>query len=120
MDRVSGTTLVNPSGLDATVFGVPSLTRGIQGNAIETNGRDKYIRVSGPGHRFECFGDLDKCPNGRWWCSFINPCSLYSFIIVNSKCLKCYVKAVQFSCFFGEGDDYPTDLTCDSAKTIGK
>lgn len=64
MDRLSGTTLVNPSGLDATAYGQPLLSRGVRGNAIQSNGKDKYIRVSGPAHRFECFGDLEKCQEG--------------------------------------------------------
>ena len=65
MDIIQGTILINPSGLDASVFGSPVLSPGILGQSIEVDGKDRYIKVSGPSHRYECFGDLDKCPKGK-------------------------------------------------------
>ena len=64
MDLLMGTTLLNPSGLDASAFGSPDMVRGVVGQAIRLDGRNSYVRVTGPGHRQECFGDLDKCPSG--------------------------------------------------------
>ena len=66
MDMLLGTTLINPSGLDSSAFGSPNLIKGLIKRAIRLNGRDTYVKVVGPGHRSECFGDLDKCPSGRW------------------------------------------------------
>lgn len=64
MDVIQGRTIVNPSGLDASVSGSVVPGRGIVRNAIQVNGRETYIRVTGPGHRLECFGDLDQCTLG--------------------------------------------------------
>lgn len=65
MDLRVGTTLMNPSGLDAKAIGNPEMVPGILGKAIRVNGKDTYVQVTGPGHRYECFGDLDKCPLGN-------------------------------------------------------
>jgi len=61
---LSGGRIVNPSGLDARATGYPPFVRGVRHNAVQLNGRDNHVRVSGPAHRHECFGDLDKCPLG--------------------------------------------------------
>ena len=66
MDLITGDTIENPSGLDAMAVGQPTLIPGVQGKAIRLHTPEQYVRVSGPSHRQECFGDLDKCPNGRW------------------------------------------------------
>lgn len=65
MDEVVDTTIINPSGLDSKVMGNGRLVGGVQGSALRLNGRDSYVQVAGPGHRQECFGDLDKCPMGE-------------------------------------------------------
>ncbi len=65
MDHRVGAVLTNPSGLDARVIGNPEMVPGILDRAIRVDGRDDYIQVVGPGHRDECFGDLDLCPLGR-------------------------------------------------------
>lgn len=64
MDEIKLQRLVNPSGLDAKAYGSPALHGGIRNRAVVLDGKDKYIQVSGPAHRFECFGDLDLCPSG--------------------------------------------------------
>ncbi|XP_060080041.1 uncharacterized protein LOC132559439 isoform X2 [Ylistrum balloti] len=63
MDAIEGTSLSNPSGLDARVYGAPILTRGALNKALVLD-RGQWIQVSGPGHRYECFGDLDLCSRG--------------------------------------------------------
>ncbi|XP_021368526.1 uncharacterized protein LOC110460117 isoform X2 [Mizuhopecten yessoensis] len=63
MDALDGTSLVNPSGLDARVYGNPTLTRGALNKALVLD-RGQWIQVSGPGHRYECFGDLELCSKG--------------------------------------------------------
>lgn len=65
MDEIHHQMIENPSGLDAWAFGEPNRRDGIIQRAIEIDGRSKYIEVSGPGHRHECFGDLTKCLNGK-------------------------------------------------------
>jgi len=70
MDHVlSGNRIANPSGLDARVSGYVTYVSGARDGALLVDGRESFIRVSGPGHRHECFGDLGKCPNGRRHCS---------------------------------------------------
>ena len=63
-------TIDNPSGLDALSFGGPQLQDGILGRAIRLDNRNQYIEVAGPGHRDECFGDLDKCSDGECYVAF--------------------------------------------------
>ena len=65
MDIMLGTTIINPSGLDASAIGNPSLVRGVSGRAVELDTPAQYMKVSGPGHRYECFGDLDLCNLGE-------------------------------------------------------
>ena len=66
MDHVlPGNRVLNPSGLDARLSGHATFVSGARYRALLVDGRDSFIRVSGPGHRHECFGDIDKCPNGR-------------------------------------------------------
>ena len=65
MDIMLGTTIINPSGLDASAVGSPSLVRGVSGRAVELDTPSQYVKVSGPGHRYECFGDLDLCNLGK-------------------------------------------------------
>ena len=65
MDIMLGTTIINPSGLDASAVGSPSLIRGVSGQAVELDTPAQYVKVSGPGHRYECFGDLDLCNLGK-------------------------------------------------------
>lgn len=66
MDHLRGNTVINPSGLDATVFGSPSLLpRGIKRQALRLEIPRQYLRVAGPGHRYECLGDLERCQTGR-------------------------------------------------------
>ena len=60
-----GTTIINPSGLDASAVGSPSLVKGVSGRAVELDTPTQYVKVSGPGHRYECFGDLDLCNLGK-------------------------------------------------------
>ncbi|XP_056012893.1 uncharacterized protein LOC125678424 isoform X7 [Ostrea edulis] len=67
MNTLIGRTSVNPSGLDANIdgsIGLPKSTRGVMGNAIRIRGRREWLQVTGPGHRYECFGDLEKCNKG--------------------------------------------------------
>ena len=67
MDHVlAGNRIVNPSGLDARVSGYATFVRGARARGLLVDGRNSYIRVSGPGHRHECFGDLSKCPDGAY------------------------------------------------------
>lgn len=68
MNTLIGRTSVNPSGLDANIDGsngLPKSVRGPEGNAIRIRGRREWLHVTGPGHRYECFGDLEKCYNGN-------------------------------------------------------
>lgn len=65
MDALRGRNIDNPSGLEATVSGSPQMVPGILENAIQVNGRSSFVRVAGPSHRSECFGDLDLCPHGE-------------------------------------------------------
>lgn len=65
MDRIVGSSVENPSGLDARVTGIPRLVLGAAGNAIQLDCAKEKVMVSGPGHRDECFGDLSLCPNGK-------------------------------------------------------
>ena len=65
MDIMLGTTIINPLGLDASAVGSPSLVRGVSGRAVELDTPTQYVKVSGPGHRYECFGDLDLCNLGK-------------------------------------------------------
>jgi len=65
MDHVLAANLIsNPSGLDARVSGHATFVSGARARGLLVDGRDSFIRVSGPGHRHECFGDLSKCPDG--------------------------------------------------------
>jgi len=65
MDHVlDGNHIANPSGLDARVSGHPVFVSGARDRGLLVDGRDSFIRVSGAGHRHECFGDLSRCPNG--------------------------------------------------------
>ena len=64
MDSVYGEMLINPSGLDSSAIGRPKFTRGIINKALVMDTRHQYIKVTGPGHRYECLGDLDLCPLG--------------------------------------------------------
>ncbi|GFR98028.1 LOW QUALITY PROTEIN: neurexin-2-alpha, partial [Elysia marginata] len=66
MDRVDRDLIVNPSGLDSRVYGGPSLVNGVHSSAIQLDGRGQYVRVAGPYHKRECFGDLDHCPKGYY------------------------------------------------------
>ena len=67
MDTVLvGNRIFNPSGLDARVSGNgTTLVSGPRDQGLLVDGRDSFIRVSGPGHRHECFGDLTRCLDGR-------------------------------------------------------
>ncbi|CAG5122159.1 unnamed protein product, partial [Candidula unifasciata] len=65
MDSLDKDLIHNPSGLDARVYGNPQMVRGIHEMALRLDGRSQWIRVSGPGHKKECFGDLDHCPKGN-------------------------------------------------------
>jgi len=66
MDLVlAGNRIANPSGLDSRVSGYTTFVSGARDRGLMVDGRDSFIRVSGPGHRHECFGDLSKCPNGN-------------------------------------------------------
>ena len=72
MNTLLGTSSLNPSGLDAEVGGnprstreLPQVVRGAKGKALQIDATEQFLRVSGPGHRYECFGDLDLCPNGK-------------------------------------------------------
>lgn len=65
MDRIVGSAVQNPSGLDAEVTGTPRLVPGAVGNAIRLDCSKERIKVSGPGHRQECFGDLSLCRDGE-------------------------------------------------------
>lgn len=60
-----GNLIANPSGLDARLSGHVTFVMGPRNRGLLVDGRDSFIRVSGPGHRHECFGDLTRCPNGR-------------------------------------------------------
>jgi hypothetical protein len=67
MNTLIGRTSVNPSGLDANIDGSTGLPRSVRGamdNAIRIRGRREWLQVTGPGHRYECFGDLEKCSKG--------------------------------------------------------
>lgn len=64
MDAFSDNKLVNPSGLDAKAIGAPEMVPGVKGQALQIDGQIQKVRVSGPGHRMECFGDLSLCPDG--------------------------------------------------------
>jgi len=68
MDRIVGSSVENPSGLDARVTGSPRLLSGANGNAIRLDCAVEKVTVSGPGHRQECFGDLSRCPKGNIMC----------------------------------------------------
>ncbi|XP_062614011.1 uncharacterized protein LOC134275752 isoform X2 [Saccostrea cucullata] len=78
MNTLIGRTSVNPSGLDANIDGsngLPKTVKGAMGNAIRIRGRREWLQVSGPGHRHECFGDLEKCHKGYTlglWVKFNN------------------------------------------------
>jgi len=72
MDSVlEGGRIVNPSGLDARLYGPLTLVDGPRGDGggggggLLVDGRDSFIRVTGPGHRHECLGDLNYCPDGN-------------------------------------------------------
>ena len=68
MDQILDTTIINPSGMDTTAFGSVELVQGVRGQAVKLDGKNSYIRIAGPGHRYECFGDLDMCPMGELQC----------------------------------------------------
>ncbi|KAL3854429.1 hypothetical protein ACJMK2_013699, partial [Sinanodonta woodiana] len=75
MDTINGETLENPSGLDTRVIGQPQTGLGVMLNSLTIEGKTQWIKVSGPGHRTECFGDLDLCPLGytlSMWLKFEN------------------------------------------------
>jgi hypothetical protein len=65
MDVLNVNTIPNPSGLDAQVTGSPQLVDGVVYKALRIDGARQKIKVSGPGHRNECFGDLTLCPEGK-------------------------------------------------------
>jgi hypothetical protein len=65
MDLISLNTIINPSGLDAKVMGTAMQVPGIINDAMQVDGKNNYIQVSGPSHRYECLGDLDKCQLGK-------------------------------------------------------
>jgi len=65
MDRITGNRIANPSGLDARVSGDATFVSGARDRGLMVDGSDSFIRVSGPGHRHECLGDISRCPNGR-------------------------------------------------------
>ncbi len=65
MDIILGQTVINPSGLDARAHGNPSLISGVVNRAIQLDTPEQYVNISGPGHRYECFGDLDLCDMGK-------------------------------------------------------
>ncbi|XP_053386148.1 uncharacterized protein LOC123539409 isoform X3 [Mercenaria mercenaria] len=64
MDVINNDMIPNPSGLDAEVTGSPQLVNGVMYKALRINGARQKVKVSGPGHRNECFGDLSQCPDG--------------------------------------------------------
>ena len=66
MDLVSLNTIINPSGLDAKVMGTTIQLPGVVNDAIRVDGKNSYIQVSGPSHRYECLGDLEKCQLGKY------------------------------------------------------
>lgn len=57
--------LENFGGLDASIYGSKSFVPGVNNSAVRLDGLMDYIVVSGPSHRFECFGDLTLCDDGR-------------------------------------------------------
>ena len=65
MDVLNINMIPNPSGLDAQVTGSPQLVDGVVYKALRIDGARQKIKVSGPGHRNECFGDLNLCPEGK-------------------------------------------------------
>jgi len=65
MDEIKNKILQNPSGLDATVYGQPRTVKGAKGNALQINGQQQYLKVSGKRHRRECLGDLELCFEGN-------------------------------------------------------
>lgn len=65
MDVIEGDQIPNPSGLDAKVTGNPQLVRGVVYKALKIDGARQKVKVSGPGHRNECFGDLSLCTEGK-------------------------------------------------------
>ncbi len=75
MDIILGQTVINPSGLDARAHGNPQLVAGVVGRAIQLDTPEQYINVSGPGHRYECFGDLDLCDMGKHSDLFFRTCA---------------------------------------------
>jgi len=66
MDAIKGRLLVNPSGLDSIVHHRPARVRGALNGAIQIDGKSQWVEVTGPGHRYECFGDLSLCPEGKY------------------------------------------------------
>lgn len=64
MDQILETTIINPSGMDTSAIGNVQLVDGVTNQAIKLDGQNSYVRIAGPGHRYECFGDLDLCPMG--------------------------------------------------------
>ena len=81
MNTLIGRTSVNPSGLDANIDGsngLPNSVRGPEGNALRIRGRREWLQVTGPGHRYECFGDLEKCHHGKGsFCGYF--CEFFAF-----------------------------------------
>lgn len=77
MDIMLGSTIINPSGLDASAVGSPDLVPGVIDRAIRLETPRQYMKVSGPGHRYECFGDLDLCNLGKMQ---LPSCQSYEFL----------------------------------------
>ncbi|CAL1547650.1 unnamed protein product [Lymnaea stagnalis] len=76
MDIIDGDLIQNPSGLASRVYGNPELVQGVHEMALKLDGRSQWIRVSGPDHKTECFGDLAHCPTGYYvglWVQFQSP-----------------------------------------------
>ncbi|KAL4216896.1 neuroligin protein binding [Mactra antiquata] len=64
MDVIEGDQILNPSGLDAKFTGSPHIVPAVLYTGMKLDCSRQYIKVSGPGHRYECFGDLSLCPDG--------------------------------------------------------
>ncbi|XP_014668355.1 PREDICTED: uncharacterized protein LOC106809700 [Priapulus caudatus] len=62
MDDRDGRHLVNPSGLEAEVFGAPGVIDGVVGNALTLNGKHQWVQIGGREEDLNpCFVDLEKC-----------------------------------------------------------
>ncbi|KAH9500063.1 hypothetical protein Btru_076507 [Bulinus truncatus] len=76
MDNIENDIVQNPQRLDSRVYGNPRLVRGVREMALRLDGITQWLRVDGPAHKEECFGDLSHCPKGYYvgmWLQFISP-----------------------------------------------